>query len=32
MARDNDAMLVQACLRGDRHAFDKLVDRYEGPL
>jgi RNA polymerase sigma-70 factor (ECF subfamily) len=32
MARDNDAMLVEACLRGDRHAFDKLVDRYEGPL
>jgi len=32
MARDNDAMLVQACLRGDRHAFDKLVDRYEAPL
>ena len=32
MARDNDAMLVEACLRGDRHAFDTLVDRYEGPL
>ena len=32
MARDNDAMLVEACLRGDRHAFDELVDRYEGPL
>ena len=32
MARDNDAMLVEACLHGDRHAFDKLVDRYEGPL
>jgi RNA polymerase sigma-70 factor (ECF subfamily) len=32
MARDDDAMLVEACLRGDRHAFDELVDRYEGPL
>jgi RNA polymerase sigma-70 factor (ECF subfamily) len=32
MARDNDAMLVEACLRGERHAFDELVDRYEGPL
>jgi len=25
-------MLVEACLRGDQHAFDELVDRYEGPL
>jgi RNA polymerase sigma-70 factor (ECF subfamily) len=25
-------MLVDACLRGDRSAFDELVDRYEGPL
>ena len=25
-------MLVQACLRGDRTAFDELVDRYERPL
>jgi RNA polymerase sigma-70 factor (ECF subfamily) len=32
MTRDDDAMLVEACLRGDRHAFDMLVDRYEGPL
>ena len=32
MTRDDDAMLIEACLRGDRHAFDKLVDRYEGPL
>jgi RNA polymerase sigma-70 factor (ECF subfamily) len=32
MARDDDAMLVEACLRGDRHAFDELVERYEGPL
>jgi RNA polymerase sigma-70 factor (ECF subfamily) len=32
MTRDDDAMLVEACLRGDRHAFDTLVDRYEGPL
>jgi len=32
MARDDDAMLVEACLRGDRNAFDELVDRYEGPL
>jgi len=32
MAKDNDAMLVEACLHGDRHAFNELVDRYEGPL
>jgi RNA polymerase sigma-70 factor (ECF subfamily) len=32
MTRDDDIMLIEACLRGDRHAFDKLVDRYEGPL
>jgi RNA polymerase sigma-70 factor (ECF subfamily) len=32
MARDDDTMLVEACLRGDRNAFDELVDRYEGPL
>ncbi len=32
MARDEDTMLVQACLQGDRSAFDELVDRYEGPL
>ena len=32
MTRDEDAMLVQSCLRGDRHAFDELVDRYEGPI
>lgn len=32
MARDDDAMLIETCLRGDRHAFDELVDRYEGPL
>jgi len=32
MARDNDAMLVEACLRGDRTAFGTLVDRYEGKL
>ena len=32
MARDDDAMLVDACLHGDRNAFDTLVDRYEGPL
>ncbi len=32
MARDDDAMLIEACLGGDRHAFDKLVDRYQGPL
>ena len=32
MTRDDDVMLIEACLRGDRHAFDKLVDRYEGPL
>ena len=32
MAREDDAMLVEACLRGDRQAFNELVDRYEGPL
>jgi len=32
MTRDQDAMLVDACLRGDRSAFDELVDRYQGPL
>ena len=32
MTRDDDLMLVQACLRGDRRAFDELVDRYERPL
>jgi RNA polymerase sigma-70 factor (ECF subfamily) len=25
-------MLVEACLHGDRHAFDELVERYEKPL
>lgn len=25
-------MLVEACLQGDRHAFDELVDRYQKPL
>lgn len=32
MTRDHDAMLVQACLRGDRSAFGQLVERYEVPL
>ena len=32
MARDNDTMLVEACLQGDRSAFAQLVDRYEKPL
>lgn len=32
MTRDDDTMLVEASLNGDRRAFDKLVDRYEGPL
>ena len=32
MTRDEDAMLVQACLEGDGSAFDLLVDRYEGTL
>ena len=32
MTRDRDAMLVEACIRGDRRAFEELVDRYEGPL
>jgi len=30
--RDRDAMLVQACLAGDRSAFSELVDSYEGKL
>jgi len=30
--RDRDVMLVQACLAGDRSAFAKLVDSYEGKL
>jgi RNA polymerase sigma-70 factor (ECF subfamily) len=32
MTSDTDAALVQACLSGDRRAFDELVNRYEGPL
>jgi RNA polymerase sigma-70 factor (ECF subfamily) len=32
MARDNDTMLVEACLQGDRSAFAQLVNRYEKPL
>ncbi len=32
MTRDDDTMLIEACLRGERRAFDELVDRYEGPL
>jgi len=32
MTREHDAMLIEACLRGERRAFDELVDRYEGPL
>jgi RNA polymerase sigma-70 factor (ECF subfamily) len=32
MSREQDIMLVEACLRGERRAFDELVDRYEGPL
>jgi len=32
MARDEDTMLVQACLQGDRSAFDQLVDRYQATL
>jgi RNA polymerase sigma-70 factor (ECF subfamily) len=29
---ERDAMLVQACLRGDRSAFDEIVDRYQRVL
>ncbi|MCK5376015.1 MAG: RNA polymerase subunit sigma, partial [Acidobacteria bacterium] len=32
MTRDDDTMLVKACLQGDQTAFDQLVDRYEGTL
>lgn len=32
MTNENDVMLVAACLRGDRSAFDVLVERYERPL
>lgn len=33
MTRDErDTMLVQACLQGDRSAFDELVDRYQRVL
>jgi RNA polymerase sigma-70 factor (ECF subfamily) len=32
MSRERDAMLVEACLRGERRAFDELVDHYEAPL
>lgn len=32
MTSERDAMLVAACLAGDRSAFDELVDRYQGPL
>jgi RNA polymerase sigma-70 factor (ECF subfamily) len=33
MTRDErDTMLVQACLQGDRSAFDELVDRYQRAL
>jgi RNA polymerase sigma-70 factor (ECF subfamily) len=33
MTRDeHDTMLVQACLQGDRSAFDELVDRYQRVL
>jgi RNA polymerase sigma-70 factor (ECF subfamily) len=32
MTNEDDVMLVAACLRGDRSAFDVLVERYERPL
>jgi len=32
MTSDRDAMLVAACLRGDRSAFDELVNRYQHVL
>ncbi len=32
MTREQDEMLVQSCLSGDKSAFGKLVDRYEGAL
>jgi len=32
MAKDDDAMLVRACLSGDASAFQTLVGKYGGPL
>jgi RNA polymerase sigma-70 factor (ECF subfamily) len=32
MTRDRDAMLVEACLAGDRTAFGQLVDSYQTKL
>ena len=32
MTNERDVMLVAACLRGERRAFDKLVESYERPL
>lgn len=32
MSNDNDADLVQECRKGNRKAFEKLLDRYEKPV
>jgi RNA polymerase sigma-70 factor (ECF subfamily) len=32
MSRNEDAKLVEQCLRGDAVAFEKLVDKYQGPI
>jgi len=32
MTTDRDEMIVEACLAGDRKAFEVLVDRYEKKL
>ncbi len=29
MGQDSDAQLIQACLRGDEHAWEALLERYE---
>ncbi len=32
MKDDNDTVLVQQCLRGDKTAFEAVVDKYQKPL
>ena len=32
MSNDNDADLVQECRKGNRKAFESLLDRYEKPV
>jgi RNA polymerase sigma-70 factor (ECF subfamily) len=32
MSNDQDAVLVRECLKGNRNAFEKLLDRYEKPV